>query len=687
MRCLHNEMSFRDLSLRVTLDTSSADLITDFFIPLLSQSVKYDRGVGFFSSGWIARAAEGMTSFARNSGKARWITSPILSAKDFEALKTGEEARRNPLLHDVLKRNLDVLERDLRSDTLSALAWMIADCILEFRLALPRGRLDGEFHDKFGVFTDGEGNRVSFNGSYNDSIQGLRNYESLKVFVSWRSEYANLVDSDNNRFERLWCGQDPNVQVFEIPEAIHERIIRLRTEERPYPMPRMLHIGAESMLSLPKTLALRDYQDEAINAWFDGGKRGFLEMATGAGKTITALAASVRLFEREKRLAVIVTCPFQHLVDQWDEEGKEFGYRSILAYQNKNDWIDDLNHKVMEFNAGDQRFISVITTHATFCSDDFQATIARLEGPTLLVADEAHHLGAEESRLRLPLRVHFRLALSATPNRWFDEEGTAFLREYFGETVYSFPLDKAIGTCLTLYYYYPHLVELTDEELLRYGKLSSQIAKLVNRKDEKSQDHLKMLLIRRAELLNKAVNKLACLSQLIDEEADLKHTLFYCAPEQIDKVSQLLGLEKGLMVSQFTNRESMNKRRELLAGFAEGRWQALVAMHCLDEGVDVPSTRAAYILASSGNPREFIQRRGRILRRAEGKAHATIHDLIAAPPRASSADFADATFASERSIVRHELARFKEFAGLALNKHQALDVIWDLASHYGLLDF
>lgn len=195
-----------------------------------------------------------------------------------------------------------------------------------------------------------------------------------------------------------------------------------------------------------------------------------------------------------------------------------------------------------------------------------------------------------------------------------------------------------------------------------------------------------MLLIKRADLLNRAENKLPCLSDLIDRNGEVKNALFYCAPEQINDVSRMLGLEKGLLVSQFTNRESTNVRRELLAGFESGRWQALVAMHCLDEGVDVPNTRTAFILASSSNPREFIQRRGRILRRARGKEHAIIHDMITIPRWAES-DISEMMLASERSIIRHELMRFKEFAGLAVNKHQATDVIWQLASKYGLLDF
>jgi superfamily II DNA or RNA helicase len=678
------------------VETSTADIIRDFFVPLLRCATRYDRGVGYFSSGWLRIAGQGMVDFASRGGRARWVTSPILDVHDWEAILTGDTARDDELLKAKLQQNVADLATSLEKDTLSALAWMIADEIITFKLACPRNKLaGGEFHDKFGVFVDEKGNHVSFNGSYNDSIQGTRNYESIKVFCSWESAFVRLVEADADRFEKLWSNLDPNVRVFDLPEAVREEVLKLRETERPYLRPPWIASSTRELQTpyrpakptVPGSIVLRDYQLKAIEAWFSKGNKGFLEMATGAGKTITALAASARLYNQEGKLAVIVAVPYQHLVDQWKDDSHPFGYRPILAYENREKWLDDLHHEIMEYNAAYRGFISVITTHTTFISKAFQETISRLNGSSLLIADEAHHLGAEQSRFQLPETIPFRLALSATPDRWFDDEGTAALHDYFGEVVFRFPLEEAIGVCLTPYYYHPHLVELTADEMVAYRQLSEQIAKLMGRKDESALERLKMLLIRRAELLNKAENKLPCLSELIDHDFDVKYTLFYCAPEQIDQVSRLLGLEKGLLIAQFTNRESAKQRRELLEGFESGRWQALVAMHCLDEGVDVPNTRKAYILASSGNPREFIQRRGRILRRSSGKEHAIIHDMITIPPLATDALVDMETLASERSIMRRELQRFREFANLALNKHQAIDVIWGIASKYNLMDF
>ncbi len=281
-------------------------------------------------------------------------------------------------------------------------------------------------------------------------------------------------------------------------------------------------------------------------------------------------------------------------------------------------------------------------------------------------ADEAHHLGAEQSRQHYPMLIPFRLALSATPDRWFDDIGTAALRDYFGQTVFSFTLEQAIGVTLTPYYYYPHLVPLTAEELELYEELSAKIAKVAGREDDEGQKALKMLLIKRARLLNTAQNKLGVLSDLVDEEGQINHTLFYCAPKQIDEVLRLLGWEKGLLVHRFTAEEDTGERKQLLADFANGNLDALVAMKCLDEGVDVPTTRTAYFLASTSNPREFIQRRGRILRKAPNKEHSIIHDLITVPPTTLSNQ--STSFEAERSIIRREVQRFKEFSNPALNK-------------------
>ena len=300
------------------------------------------------------------------------------------------------------------------------------------------------------------------------------------------------------------------------------------------------------------------------------------------------------------------------------------------------------------------------------------------------MADEVHHLGSETSRGYLPRNVEYRLALSATPDRWYDEAGTAALRSYFGPTRFEYSLSDAIGGSLTPYYYHPMLVELEPDEMEEYRVLSAKIGRLMAQANH-DEEQLTRLLMKRAQLLNRAQNKLRVIDELVGRRTDMTHALFYCAPGQIEDVVRLLGWEKRLRVHRFTAREDTPTRRRLLEEFAEGELQALIAMRCLDEGVDVPSTRTAYILASSSNPREFIQRRGRVLRRAPGKDHAAIYDLMTVPPPAHELD--EQALRAERSILRRELRRFTEFADSALNTQSAYEVIWELADRYGVLDF
>ena len=409
-------------------------------------------------------------------------------------------------------------------------------------------------------------------------------------------------------------------------------------------------------------------------------------MATGTGKTITALSALVKLREERDHLFVLITCPYQHLVDQWYENALRFGFEPIRAYRNSRKWVDQASNALGLHNWRVSKAACVITTHTTFISNNMQTLLSNMKRSTVLVADEVHHLGAKQRRQKLNEPFDYRLGLSATPNRWFDDVGTETLKAYFGETVYEYPLGKAIQEgYLCPYYYYPHLVELTNDEFEEYELITKRISKIYHQIDhDKLNDGLKRLLTKRARLLNNAENKLAKLTELLADKTDsLHHTLFYCPLGRIDPVLELL-TNLGLRIAKFTAKESIDERQELLGMFTSGHLQALVAMRCLDEGVDVPSTQTAYILASSSNPKEFIQRRGRILRRAHGKKHAAIHDLIAVPPL-ENRQYRRATFDIERKIVQRELKRFNEFAEMALNKFQARDKIWKLAKDYNIL--
>jgi DNA phosphorothioation system restriction enzyme len=440
----------------------------------------------------------------------------------------------------------------------------------------------------------------------------------------------------------------------------------------------------------------REYQQDAVKAWLSNRGRGILNMATGTGKTVTSLLAASELAElQDGRLALIVAAPYQHLVDQWVEDLQDFGVEPVRAYRSRQRWTDDVTAMITEFETRARDTVPIVTTHRTFASDHFQDIVDRLTGGrTLLTVDEVHHMGAPHLRESLTSEIHARLGLSATPERWYDEEGTAALTEYFTNgVVYEYGLKEAIDNgYLCEYYYVPHVVHLTDEEIEDYvalsraiGKLAGQTAGDIGDAEQQDDERLKRLLFKRARLIGTAENKLDTLRTLLERPGleELQHTLIYCGDGQVGgegeetkrqlrAVTELLGNELGVKTHQFTYEEDQETRERLLTDFEGGSIDALVAIRCLDEGVDVPATRTAFVLASSTNPRQFIQRRGRILRTHPGKDHAVIHDFVVAPPQAvrDGADD-DATFNLERSLIRKELERVSTFAEHAKNHPDA----------------
>ena len=685
-------MEFKALPLLTVYDTSSGNLGEKFFSPVLANAVSYDRGVGFFTSGWLKNNASGMNQFAENNGKARWITSPILQEKDWEAMKLGIQAQEDVMKRIMLETWKKDISTQLKQETLTALAWLIYDGIITFKIAIPRNKLIGEFHDKFGIFTDLHGNKIAFSGSYNDTAQGELNYESIKVFNSWTPSLNAYIQLEQNRFENLWKGEDINVQVFSLPEAIKEQIAKCRSITRPYKKTEdgstneLISLNSLIQPKNPSSFILRDYQKEAVSSWIENGFTGIFEMATGTGKTFTSLSASTEVFKRDQRIVLIITCPFTHLVEQWQQNAIKFQYKPILAYQNKNSWLDELNNNIISYNSGYINNLCCITTNSTFTSEDFLDSIQRIDGPIMIIADEAHYIGAHQIKQRIPQYIQYRLGLTATPTRWFDDEGTDFLFSYFDKVVYSYDLDEAIKNgYLTHYEYYPILVNLTDEELTDYSELTKQIIKLMSRaeNDREVKERFDLLLIKRSNIIKNATQKFEKLEEILKASKKIEHTIFYCSPQQKEELLFLLGKKLNIRIHQFTYEEGNKQRQTILEKFASGRLHAVVAMKCLDEGVDVPSTKSAFFMANSTNPKEFIQRRGRVLRNSPGKEKAFLYDFIVVPPLSND----EAEINLSKRIFLKELARFKEFVGQSDNYFSAHQVIWEIAHSMGINEF
>jgi DNA phosphorothioation system restriction enzyme len=741
-----------------SFDSTSTDICRSLLTDLLKVASRYDRGVGYFSSGWLRMAASGMAAFATNGGRARWVTSPILAESDWDALFSGEQAKVDAVLKASLARSITNLQDTLQHDTLTALSWMVADGILDFRLAVPREKLaGGEFHDKFGIFTDSAGNRVSFNGSYNDSIQGSRNYESIKVFCEWEPAFAPLVEADAQRFEKLWNNEDPNVRIYPLPEAACEQILKLRPSDRPYPRPPWVEpepplavaplpvtvapavplplapvvppapanvvyptahgdqatddvvsegpSAATQRLILPKGLDIREYQREAIRAWGANQGRGIFAMATGTGKTITALTLATKVAERnaERPFAVIVLCPYINLCRQWEGEFLLFGVNAVGCYEGRSRWEVLFDEAHQRLHAGLGKMAAFVVSNATFLTDTFQARLrSRLSGQSvtyLIIADEAHNLGAKRIQQCLPHEITLRLALSATPDRHHDPEGTKAIFDYFGKIVYTFPLARAIAEgYLTPYEYHPILVTLSPEEAQQYWDITRELSRFFPSEEggELGEGAMR-LLIKRARLIGAAADKLTQLDALLTRLPEKpRRALFYCGDgrvtdhvasedkRQIEAVAQLLGNQHNLRVRTFTYQEKTAEREDILRDLRSGFLDGVVAIRCLDEGIDLPALETGFLLASSSNPRQFVQRRGRLLRKAPGKDKATIYDFVVVPPPMDG-DVNDAAFNLERRLFQGELRRITEFCQTALNGYAALETLAPLRKHYNLL--
>ncbi|MFC7214307.1 DEAD/DEAH box helicase family protein [Saliphagus sp. GCM10025334] len=471
-----------------------------------------------------------------------------------------------------------------------------------------------------------------------------------------------------------------------------------------------------SQLAPPNWLEPRDYQTTAVQTWMRKQGQGVLHMATGTGKTITSLLAASQLAELQgDRLALIIAAPYQHLVDQWVAELDNFGVTPLRAYKSRKTWTDELASQFTEFATGARDIVAVVTTHATFGSDHFQSLLTRLDGTeSLLIADEVHHMGAPHLRKNLPRSIRARLGLSATPNRWYDDDGTEAIMNYFSNgVVFEFGLEEAIDRgYLCEYYYVPHIINLTDDESEGYLALSRAIGKRMGNvsgdigdADLQEDEQLQQLLFKRARLIGVAENKLSKLRSLVRRSGDIHHTLVYCSDGQIqaegeatirqlNAVTELLGKELGLKTHKFTYEEDQPTRERLLQDFEDGVLDVLVAIRCLDEGVDVPATKTAFVLASSSNPRQFVQRRGRILRLHPSKDHAVIHDFIVAPPSEIRHEKSNSTFNLERRLVQKELQRASTFADCAKNHPDAeltsiptsQESLADLKRDFNLLD-
>lgn len=702
----------RSLALRDRYRSDLEDVVESFFVPSFTVASSYSRAVGYFTSTSLALYARGLETFAERGGCMRLIASPHLNEDDIVDIDRGYDVRS--VLERAALRELAGEESEALLDGLGILGRLIAEGRLDIKLAFvsQAGRI-GIYHEKIGIFRDDFGDVVGFTGSSNETLGGLSaNFESVEVYRGWIAgdgARALRLEAD---FQALWSNQTPHLSVERFPDVALERLIKLGSERprRPVPgtdnalTPPPVAVSEPTRFRIPDWLDVRGYQQEAVMAWLQQQGRGILKMATGTGKTKTALIAATKLGdvlrEREQPLILLVLAPLTHLVDQWIAEIEAFGVRPIGVYESSQKWLPIVEEQLAAARMGQRPVVAMVATNDSFSRERFQSVLARITQPLMVVADEAHNLGSQTYRAALPINATYRLGLSATPERWFDDEGTDALIEYFGPIVFELGLGDAIRMgALTRYIYMPRLVELNDVEAARYVDLSAQIATRMASGDSLNgtdpDSALGFLLRQRAAVLGHAEGKLAVLRTDLEARRSDWFQLIYCAegrrpnepdespgPKQIDEVMNLVGNELHLSGHTYVSETPRTERKALLRRFGAGDdLRVLVAMRCLDEGVDIPDALIGYLLASSTNPRQFIQRRGRLLRRAEGKERAEILDYLAVPPAGTPINFR-----IERALLIRELERANEFGKLSENYETTLQVLRPLKERYQLMD-
>ena len=719
-------MNFQELNIKKEYRSLLDSVAKDFYIPLLSCAVKYQRAVGFFSSSCLIEISKGISELAKNGGKIQLVASPYLSDEDIEAIKSGY-AMRDQVVKEAVRREMTEGKTPFEKARLNLLANLISDGVLDIKIAFTEDfdRM-GMYHEKMGIISDAEGNRVAFAGSMNESATAMiLNYETIDVFCSWKGE-EDRVAAKENAFTSIWNDTEPNIKIIKFPELKQEIIDKYRRSVPDFNIDKKeyatnidtalhtdLGVFTDYGPKFPEWFKLHDYQDEAITEWQKRDYRGIFDMATGTGKTYTGLGALTTLSKDiDHKLAAIIVCPYQHLVEQWVEDILKFNIDPIIGYSesSQKDWQKRLKDAIRDqkLKVRGKEFFCFICTNATFSSDYVQTQLAKIKSDTLLMVDEAHNFGAPYLSCLLFDNYKYRLALSATLDRHNDEEGTAKLYDFFGEKCIEYTLDRAIEEKkLTKYKYYPVVVTLTEEELEAYDNLSYEIGKCIIKGKNgkvKLSSRGERLALQRSRIVAGAKNKLTLLEEVIQPYIHDKHILVYCGAtkgleknqdrsdvdsediRQIDAVTDLLGNKLSMDVSQFTSKESVEEREVLKREFSEGdTLKVLIAIKCLDEGVNIPKIKTAFILASTTNPKEYIQRRGRVLRLADGKEYAEIYDFITLPYGIEEVTSLTAAQVKRNStLVKNELRRAEEFSRIAVNMVESASLIDVIKDAYGI---
>ena len=596
---------------KVCLDTSEDNLIDELYTPCLKWAERFDRGVGYFTTGWLTYNVAGLSDFASRGGKMRLITSPILSTEDTDAIIGAENQDGSAFLRleAALLENVEILKQEMEADIINTFSWMLYDEIIDMRFAIPCEKLEeGDFHDKFGIFYKGN-DALSFSGSINDSKHGFQNYESIKVFKTWAGT-QEYVDADTARFEKIWNRKDRNLKMFTIPQAVKNKIFELRSPDRPY--------------SLPAGSSKWVHQDIAVKTFLEK-EHGILAMATGTGKTVTAMKIINKLFDSGEIRRVVITMYGNDLLDQWAIQIRE-------NYKNKQINYHYASQKMMkDFVMHPDDSVLILSRDARNLSkllDLFDRLPGDYRNDTLFVFDEVHGAGSNTFVENLSGRLspyRYRLGLSATPEREYDEAGNDFLLNEIGEVIFEFTLQDVIQKgILCEFNYIPLPYVLSDEEKLKKRKIIAAF----NAKKESGEPVDEKDMFTQLALVNKtAVNKLEEFESLISQRPELlqKCIIFVQTMEYGAKLQEILVRYSDKYHTYYADDEKIN-----LENFAAGKIDCLLTCKKVSEGIDISSVTNIILFSSDRSRLVTTQRIGRALRldKNNPEKKATVVDFV-----------------------------------------------------------
>lgn len=676
-------MFYKDINWKSKYDSYEDNVLEEFYKPAIIHSKSYKRITGYFTPSFLENLAKEIKSAKNlNNLYIQILCSPHMPEKEVSSIELGYKMRQK--INSNIMKTINKFSED--NDTLPLISDLIAKNILDIKFVITKNR-QGIFHAKEGVFTDTNDNKIAFGGSNNETHSGVfHNYESFFVFNGWEQE-DYIIDIED-KFDELWKNNKKGLDVYDVSDRIYSEIENKfnyskisKKKNLKYPIVEITNI-----------YDLYDYQNEAIKMWVDNNYTGLFEMATGTGKTVTALAALEKLSKELESLLTVIVVPQNELIYQWEEDIIKAGGKAIKCFSNNRNWENDLRTRTRYIEHKNKGFLNILVTRDTFMTDRFINIIERTKTDKILVSDEVHSFGSATVRTtfdKLNSIFKYKLGVSATPFRRKKSE-TKRLVNFFDKVVFSYSLKEAIkGGYLNHYNYDPKIMFFDEASRKEFRAAFHKERELILNNDLAAVNRIEKVT---STIMNSSKAKVDLLQKDLKDVDNNFQGIVYCSPgtyndsikkfdeRHIDHVSNELGKLENVKLRKIRSQVKPEERQVILDQYKNKDLNTLLAIKCLDQGINLKGVTHAYILSSTDSETEFIQRRGRILRIQEGKPQSKIIDYVMLPQ-----DYSDSYIEIDESdiyIIQRELRRMKSYMNGADNEKEVLRLVEEIEDVY-----